>query len=402
MDSFAFDMLDRIGAEARRLCRQRGCRRLTVRDVQFAVRLVLGHDELAAYAHRHAESRLRAWSQAAPPTTVAAPAASAAGLGDAASPAASSDTGAIEVVDGDDPFPVPAATSAPAAAAGLLRVLLSTEGPPRGPPVCLRSFERAQRAGLPPASLFLPNETRLSLGDYALLRPIYSPRANMKDVVGKVGRVTVRREAFFRLAVGRDEWLDDSVINAFAEMLNLRAPATGARVLVTNTFFMATAFYNRGRRFDAGAVERWFRDIDVPSLDRVVIPVNLSMVHWATIVANLRDRTVTWYDSLTRPGDTAHFEEDMRHGVLPWLAHRGVVRADRWPVRVAGRDTMPRQTNSKDCGVFTAWTVATLALGRTRVPFTPADIGYLRRRLAVVLVREMQFRGTLRTDFQPE
>ena len=164
-------------------------------------------------------------------------------------------------------------------------------------------------------------------------------------------------------------WLNDEIVNFCMQLINARdlrdtelrakymaanskeQPHATRRVWCTNSFFMFKL-----RRDGYKGVKRWAKKakiLDVFTLSRMIVPVNISNSHWTSCHVDFHHKEIIYYDSLGARGDE-YLEE-----VLGYLKQTHLVKKDcpmpdieSWKLRNTGR-TVPQQKNMSDCGMFT-------------------------------------------------
>lgn len=221
-----------------------------------------------------------------------------------------------------------------------------------------------------------------------------------------------------------DVWLNDEVINF--RMVKLRddnvaavahALANGAGeggnpggVLngygahgVQPTYVCTTLFYAKlaeGGAYDYSRVRRWTRRVplDWNRIQWIIIPINISNMHWALAVVDRMRQMVHYYDSMSGARDE---EEDVTQGarfqnILRWVsddsadklgeAHR-IDTAD-WVAIEYPKAQVPQQADSVSCGVFMSTFAACVATGR---PFKfnskKSGLNHLRRTLVLEVLQ---------------
>ncbi|KAL1304158.1 hypothetical protein AAFC00_000585 [Neodothiora populina] len=84
------------------------------------------------------------------------------------------------------------------------------------------------------------------------------------------------------------EFLNDNIISFCLRHLEEQHPEATSKVHIFNTFFYTALSTKQGRRaFNYDAVKRWTKNIDIFSLPFVVVPVNVNLHWFVTIICNL-------------------------------------------------------------------------------------------------------------------
>lgn len=97
--------------------------------------------------------------------------------------------------------------------------------------------------------------------------------------------------SFADLQTLRDgRWLNDNIIDFYLNLVMKR----NSKVFIWTTHFYST-LASRGY----SGVARWAKrkKIDLFTMDKVIVPVNISNTHWALAVIDNLQKTITYYDS---------------------------------------------------------------------------------------------------------
>jgi sentrin-specific protease 1 len=179
------------------------------------------------------------------------------------------------------------------------------------------------------------------------------------------------------------------------------------QVVFVDTLFLARLL-NEGGSVDASTkdvptpqycydkVSTWFinerekrkKSIDIFSVDRIFIPVNTNNNHWALIVLHMHRKEMRYYDSMTGSHGRGHHVKDM---LKRWMvdeaeAKKGTsdfVEADKWDIKF---ETCPKQTNGRDCGVFTIM-YADFLVDHLPLIFRQDDIVKFRQKITADILR---------------
>mmetsp|Transcript_114533 Transcript_114533/g.262803 ORF Transcript_114533/g.262803 Transcript_114533/m.262803 type:complete len:387 (-) Transcript_114533:60-1220(-) len=164
------------------------------------------------------------------------------------------------------------------------------------------------------------------------------------------------------------QWLNDEIMNFFMKILQDRSDnivdkernrRRVPRCWFTNTFFWAKLSgtdEGGSGQFNYKAVARWAKKAvgDVFALDAIVVPVHLSLTHWALGVVDMRRKRFLFLDSLN--GTCGAFAKYMMEYLR--LEHEDKKKSplpdqEQWLTELVTVQDVPRQRNSYDCGVFT-------------------------------------------------
>jgi len=242
----------------------------------------------------------------------------------------------------------------------------------------------------------------LSDADAAGVESLVSGRAPVAPVraVNK-GKIVLTVADFRRFEA--DKWLNDEVMNSLVALINhrakqvacmlaagLRAAAGIPRTFMFNTFFFAR-LCERAGCYDYDGVRTWgFKNgLDVGSVDRILIPVNVENLHWVLVIVDVKERRFLFFDSLG--GRAASVLGMVRRWLTDEVVNRlGVDTAESWNINSWDGLVdvgLPRQRDGGSCGVFVLAAADCFALG---VPlcFSQADMPVLRQRMSLALLEE--------------
>lgn len=239
-----------------------------------------------------------------------------------------------------------------------------------------------------------------------------------KDILATVKEANIRLcgEDFSCLRGSR--WLNDEVMNSFVGLINSRNckyfhgrcgqdgenqpnfsrevefeshdqifVSSRPRTHVFNTFFMARLSQND---YDYNGVRRWLKRAGkkIDQLDLILVPMNLSNLHWVLVGIDLRHRHFLYLDSMMGK-DCGDSIETLKR----WLADEISDKIDRatadklnisqWRSLV-NPSYLPRQLDGGSCGVFTLYMAEYLERGK-RPDFIQDNITTMRQRTVLFL-----------------
>jgi sentrin-specific protease 1 len=185
-------------------------------------------------------------------------------------------------------------------------------------------------------------------------------------------------------------WLNDEVINFYMSLLDERnkrnlanktlPPAAKLKIHFFNSFFYTKLIQNKGYCY--ADVKRWSKraNVDIISLDKVVIPVHVHGDHWCLAVINFQLKRFEYYDSLGGRNSTCL--KNLRQYVKDEAKEHKKLDYNfaGWTDYVP--DDIPHQRNGCDCGVFTAKFADYLSENR-EFNFSQDDMPYFRRRMVL-------------------
>lgn len=181
------------------------------------------------------------------------------------------------------------------------------------------------------------------------------------------------------------EWLDDVIINGYIYLINDRDKRrnSGTQQVFGFESYFWPALSKKGHQH----VRRWTRNINVFSLDKLLVPLHLNTDHWALAVLNFREKRCDYYDSLSAkknrffqkkiwPVLRDYLEQESKDKQVPFSS-------DGWTAFCA---PCPQQQNGCDCGVFTLRFAECVSLN-AEWNFSQEDIPQLRRIITWDLAR---------------
>lgn len=216
-------------------------------------------------------------------------------------------------------------------------------------------------------------------------------RTSPSTIVSRIGAIDVHGRDIARLQDA--EWLNDEIANAGLDLLRRRIESSKSaywKVWIANTFFFEF-LSKKLQGYDFDRVKRWTKDVDMKSLDKIIVPIHLG-AHWALAVVNFRLNRIEYYDSLCSPGVTRPIQQTLARWVKDIFREKYCESGPELAIQPTYTD-VPRQDNSNDCGVFMLQFAAYLARrdadeSRKLVfPFSQSTIPQLRRRLALEILR---------------
>lgn len=159
------------------------------------------------------------------------------------------------------------------------------------------------------------------------------------------------------------------------------------RVWIPSVFFMERLLRDPDSRQTHRSIRRWMqrRRVDVNSLDRIILPVNVYSCHWVCMCIDLRSCTIVVYDSAVHSSDQYTVE---RMALWRWITteigHTTATTQAQWATWTAHpfkRDIIPQQRNSCDCGMFTYCFCRALALDVSLTSVSQSTMNMERQHL---------------------
>ena len=173
-------------------------------------------------------------------------------------------------------------------------------------------------------------------------------------------------------SLAHGKWLNDEVVNGVIKLLRARSLRCGFKHhFFTSFFFTKLLDEECTKTFMYENVQSWTRDVDLFTLDKVFVPINISKCHWTFLVAYMEERKMKYFDSLG--GDGMFY---LRHFVAylseEWnkrncRSDSSSLREDEWTF-IPRPTRIPQQPNSFDCGVFVCLYADVLSLDGCTMP----------------------------------
>uniref|UniRef100_A0A1A9WDH3 Ubiquitin-like protease family profile domain-containing protein n=1 Tax=Glossina brevipalpis TaxID=37001 RepID=A0A1A9WDH3_9MUSC len=97
------------------------------------------------------------------------------------------------------------------------------------------------------------------------------------------------------------EWLNDQIINFYMNLLIERSEKESKLNRLPSVYAMNTYFVTRLLQIGYDGIKQWTQNMDIFTKDILLIPVNLSNVHWSMAIIHFKNRTIKHYDSMGSP-----------------------------------------------------------------------------------------------------
>jgi hypothetical protein len=190
-------------------------------------------------------------------------------------------------------------------------------------------------------------------------------------------------------------WLNDSIVDCILHLYRYKYEINMNEFWIFSTQFFARLVPKEGEYVYAN-VSRWTRRVhpDIFSRKMVFFPLHIHGAHWTLAVADMRKRTLTYYDSMGRDGleylqmvlrylEDEHMDKNKE--LLP--------KKEEWKyIQTLGR--VPQQPNDVDCGVFMC-TFVRMLMEQVNEPevvftFSHVDIPQIRQSMKRILLASRQ------------
>jgi len=170
------------------------------------------------------------------------------------------------------------------------------------------------------------------------------------------------------------------------ELLNLRSKTNLKlpRCYFFNSFFYPLLSVNENG-YNFKRVAKWSKNIDIFSLDKVLIPVHQGK-HWCLAVINLSNKRMEYYDSMGGKNDTC-VETLRKYIVDEYIAKKKEsYELSDWQDYTPG-SRVPQQNNGFDCGVFMC-KYADYSAQNKNFTFNQSDMPFCRRRMILEILKQ--------------
>ncbi|XP_052845233.1 sentrin-specific protease [Drosophila gunungcola] len=173
-------------------------------------------------------------------------------------------------------------------------------------------------------------------------------------------------------------WLNDVIINFYMNLLTERSEKCVGQL--PSVYAMNTFFVPRLLQSGHAGVKRWTRKVDLFSKDIIPVPVHSNGVHWCMAIIHMRDKTILYYDSIG--GGNQKVLDALEAYLQQESLDKRKLSFDTSGFRIGNALNVPRQENSRDCGVF-ACMFAEYLTRDAPITFSQDNIDYFRRKMAL-------------------
>ncbi len=196
-----------------------------------------------------------------------------------------------------------------------------------------------------------------------------SPLIQIRDIRIKIQDV---------LTLEDTKWLNDMIINAYMNLINLRAeknPKKYPKVYCFHSFL-----YQRLSKNGHNAVRRSTKKIDIFDFDIVIVPIHLKN-HWCLIQISLSERFIKYYNSNGKPNNDC-LDIMLQYLIEEYRDKKNGATFDTtdWQLVNVPSEEIPQQENDFDCGVF-ACTYAECITRNSSFSFEQKNIPYFRLKM---------------------
>ena len=157
-----------------------------------------------------------------------------------------------------------------------------------------------------------------------------------------------------------EQWLNDEIVNVYCQLLLARYNEAQANELHVFSSFFYSTLVNSKSGYRHQEVAKWTANVDIFSKRFVFFPMNDNN-HWTLAVADIRIKTLLFFDSLSRAREDKKKKGRDGKGFLRnlyrylkdehLLRKNTNIRGDEWTL-ISILQAIPQHTNYFDCGVF--------------------------------------------------
>jgi len=243
---------------------------------------------------------------------------------------------------------------------------------------------KARREREKAAKKFLKPLTRAQLD--AVDDALHAPSSEILASATFVGQGALEATGKDIATLRRGTWLNDEVANfaigllARRELQNMPEGETQPKAHFFSTFFI-NKLYKQTGRYDYSNVRRWTLPkklkYDVLRCEKIYVPVHQE-VHWVLAVIDVREKTISYYDSLL--GESSVAVKNLKRWIVDEAKNK---LGEDWDPDEWSEDypkDIPLQMNGCDCGVFMLKYAEYLSAG-AELAFDQKHMEYFRKRL---------------------
>jgi sentrin-specific protease 1 len=217
----------------------------------------------------------------------------------------------------------------------------------------------------------IPNECLVRLS--TLLIPLSGPD---KDKVALAWKGSWER-------LRPSSWIDDKAIDGYMRILSCRDQNNHMNNHYFSCFFFS-CLLQENNCYNFERVQRWSTDVNIFSLNKLFIPVNLNRSHWALIVVFFTEKSIRYYDSLHLNGNS-YLNASFRYLKEEYEAKYCVENTEWEQWTLESPRNIPKQENFDDCGIFTLMFADFISRDWPLV-FNQSHIDHFRSRVTLSLL----------------
>jgi hypothetical protein len=214
--------------------------------------------------------------------------------------------------------------------------------------------------------------------------------------------------------LGDGKWLNDQVINTYADSLSMRDDCLFyADEIDKRSIFFSTWDVQRildrakesrtagaemairvfGNAMAARAIDNDVRFETAEHIGRIIFPFHCTTTHWCSVTVDVTNSIIKFLDSIFSRRRMSSYTQ--LYNVLTTFAERvwpdkkaatwTMYYDQKYPTNDLTMESVPQQAGDVDCGVFTAMFMDFEAIG-AKIDFTQDDIQFFRQKIALTLL----------------
>jgi len=202
--------------------------------------------------------------------------------------------------------------------------------------------------------------------------------AELEAVITVHNGLELRVEDYRTLMAGR--WLNDSIIHSYLTLLSKDHNSLKERSVHNIDPILFEKISSLGAQ---SIFTQNQRNDNILNYRLIIVPIHKPN-HWCIAIINTIERRVTYYDSLNSKQEGTF--DVIRSLLYEYQRHYGPAKKQPWKFVDTYRDeSIPRQNNFDDCGVFVCAYAKYLAAGHS-LDFSQKDMAHFRKMMVVQLL----------------
>ena len=214
-------------------------------------------------------------------------------------------------------------------------------------------------------------------------------RGDKTAIIVQSAKETITKSDLHRRLVRRlrdtdeetEHYLHDRIMNAFFNQTAIKGIAQGHTVLCLQLTDLLNMTQRPSEKW-AQLLRKRLKQVDLHTIDTILIPVNIRNKHWVLVTADMRKHTLALYDSLPTFLEK-YTDENPLQSIKKFLQTHPDFKDFPWTTQETQH--YPKQKNGVDCGLFTC-AAALCIIARQEMHFDHRHIKHFRTQLAQWLI----------------
>ena len=165
------------------------------------------------------------------------------------------------------------------------------------------------------------------------------------------------------------EWLNDNIIDLYGKFIESNNEI--------NIFVFSTSFGSKlfafNNKLDLEGVKTHAKNVNIFQKQFLFIPLNIQNYHWVLVVVYVKNKTITYYDSLLKSINKT-FATDFLKAVETYLKNKAVelkmdIFSQGWRGKLETEENCVQQNNGYDCGVCVCLFMAMISRNKSTRKF---------------------------------